>query len=217
LGVLVVAFIGFSLPPYLTGDVTAARVVPPPGVPGYYPLLVSHVVSGSVALLAGLLQLWPWLRRRHPRVHRWTGRTYVFLGALPAGLTALPLAVTSPFGPVGRVSSTILASLWVGATLTGFVLARRRRFAEHRRWMIRSAALGLSIILNRVVGIAVFVVLSPQLASGFEDNDVWFMQTVAGITTWLSWTTVLLATEWWLERHRTPVPDFARDPAVRAR
>ncbi len=85
LALTALAFIAFALPPYLTFDVTRSRITPPPGFPAYYPLLVAHVLFASVAMAAACLQIWPWLRRAHPRVHRLVGRVYLFGGVLPAG------------------------------------------------------------------------------------------------------------------------------------
>jgi len=31
---------------------------------------VAHILFGSVALVTACLQIWPWLRRTHPTVHR---------------------------------------------------------------------------------------------------------------------------------------------------
>ena len=70
---VVIAFVAFSLPPYLTFDPSRSRVPVGDAVRGYYPLLVAHVIFGSVALLTACLQVWPWLRTRFPEVHRRTG------------------------------------------------------------------------------------------------------------------------------------------------
>jgi len=123
---------------------------------------------------------------------------------LPGGLAGLILAANTPFGPVIKVSSVLMALLWLGITLTGFVMARRGRFVEHRRWMIRSFALTCSIILNRFVAVTVFLVLQPQQNTTFAGNETWFVQVTAGITGWLSWTVALLLAEWWLERRPYP-------------
>ncbi|MBF6338856.1 DUF2306 domain-containing protein [Nocardia abscessus] len=197
--VLTFAFVAFSLPPYLTLDPTRSRV-PDPGFAPHYPLLVVHVVCGSIAILACGFQVWPWFRRKHPAAHRHLGRWYVIAGVLPAGLAGLVIGATSPFGPVARVSNVMLATLWLVTTLTGWRMARRRRFAEHRRWMIRSFALTLSIVLNRVLGAALLLILSPQLNTTFHGDEELLAQTIAGIGTWLGWTLSLLTAEWWLER-----------------
>ena len=83
LALVAVLFVAFSLPPYLTLDPAQARLQPIPPFPGFYPLLVTHIFLGAVALLAACLQVWPWLRQNHPRVHRISGRIYV-AAVLPA-------------------------------------------------------------------------------------------------------------------------------------
>lgn len=205
LAVLTVIFIAFSLPPYLSGDPARSRVPQPDslGVAHFW-VLAPHVVFGSIALSTACLQIWPWFRRRHPIAHRRIGRLYVFAGVLPAGLTALVVGATSPFGPVARASNVLLAALWLAVTVTGYRLARRRRFADHRRWMIRSFALTASIITNRIWAAVAFLALAPQLDTTFHGDERLLMWTVAGLSTWLGWVIPLLIAEWWLERDRSP-------------
>jgi uncharacterized membrane protein YozB (DUF420 family) len=199
--VVSVVFVAFSLPAYLTGDPADARVPIPEHLGAlYYPLLVAHVVFGSIALLTCGLQVWPRFRHRHPVAHRRIGRLYVGVGVLPAGTIGLVLAAVSPFGPVARVSGVLMSSLWLTFTIVGFRMARQRRHVEHRRWMIRSFALTASIITNRVWSVVWVLVLWPQLDTTYHGDETLLIQTVAGITAWLSWVSVLLIAEWWLER-----------------
>jgi hypothetical protein len=200
LALLVAAFLAFSVPPYLSLDPSQSRVPAPPEFPLHYPLLVAHVIFGSIALICVVFQIWPWFREHHWTAHHRIGRIYVLAGVLPGGLVGLILALTTPFGPVIKVSSVMMAVLWLGITLTGFAMARRKRFVDHRRWMIRSFALTTSIILNRFVAVAVVLALTPQLDTTFAGNETWLIQVTAGITGWLSWTLALLFAEWWLER-----------------
>jgi hypothetical protein len=111
---LVIAFIAYALPPYLTLDPVRSRVQPPPDLPAYYPLLVAHVAFASVALLTACAQISRWLRRRRPALHRAIGRVYVFGGVLPAGVCGLAIGSVSPFGPAARASNVLLALLWLG-------------------------------------------------------------------------------------------------------
>jgi hypothetical protein len=200
LAILTLAFLAFSLPPYLTLDPRQSRVPQPAGFPLHYPLLVAHVLFGSVAMLTGCAQIWPWLRRRHPGLHRMTGRVYVLGGVLPAGLLGLTIGAVSPFGPVIRVSNVVLATLWLIFTMTGFRMARRRRFVEHRRWMIRSFALTMSIVTNRLWVVIAIIVLTPRLSTTFGGDETLMNHTIAGLAGWLGWALTLLATEWWLAR-----------------
>ncbi|SFK13068.1 Predicted membrane protein [Amycolatopsis sacchari] len=193
--VVVVLFLGYSLPPYLGLDPARARTVPPDGVPYYYPLLVTHIFLGSLALLSGCLQLWPWLRGRSPMVHRWSGRVYVF-ACVPGGLAVLTFSAVTYWGPNQQAANTMLGVLWVATTIAGWRTARRRRFAEHREWMVRSFALCFSIILNRPWGMLVMAIVHPA--------DEAAVAQAVGVGAWLSWVVNLLAAEWWLQhtRHR---------------
>lgn len=197
---LAIAFIAYSLPPYLTLDPSRSRIVPPPGVTGYYATLVAHVVFGSIAMITACLQVWPWLRREHPAAHRGLGRLYVFGGVLPAGVMGLTIGAVSPFGPVIRASNVVLAIVWLTVTLTGYRAGRRRAWIEHRRWMTRSIVLTFSVITNRVWSVIWVIVLIPQLNTTFGGNETLMVQTIAGLSGWLGWTIPLVIAEWRLER-----------------
>jgi hypothetical protein len=197
------AFIAYSLPPYLTLDPARSRIAPPAGSASYYPLLVGHVVFGSIAMLGGCLQVWAWFRRRFPVLHRRIGYLYVFGGVLPGGLMGLTLGAMTPFGPVLRASNVLLAIVWLGVTFAGFRAARRGEYDVHRRWMIRSVVLTLSVITNRVWAVVWFLALSPQLATTFAGSETLLVQTIAGLSGWLGWTIPLLAAEAWLEARPT--------------
>ena len=103
LGAVALVFVVYALPPYLTLDPAQARLQPFPPFAAYYPLLVTHIFLGSVALIAASLQVWPWLRRTHPRVHRITGRIYVS-AVLPASICVLIIA---PMGIHGAKNKSI--------------------------------------------------------------------------------------------------------------
>lgn len=201
---LAVAFIAFALPPYLTFDVSRSRIPPPPAFPAYYPLLVAHVLFGSVAMAAACLQIWPWLRRRRPRVHALVGRVYIFGGVIPAGLLGLGIGAISPFGPVIRASNVLLALVWLTCTAVGFRMAQQRRLAEHRRWMARSVTLTLSVISNRVWAVIFTIVLVPHLPTTFGGNEAAMVQAIAGLSGWLGWVVPLLVVEWWLVERDAP-------------
>lgn len=206
--VIATAFLAFSLPRYLTFDPADSFVTPPSWFPPYYALLVTHVLFAAVAMITCCAQIWPWLRNRHPNLHRRTGRIYV-AAVVPAGLSAMVIGAVSPFGPVAGSSTLVMAPLWLGCTIAGYRMARKRRFVEHRRWMVRSFALTMSIIANRFLGAAATITLLGYKDSHFHGDDRIVSYLAAGITTWLGWTLCLLIAEWWLERG-TPAQRRAR-------
>jgi hypothetical protein len=215
---LALAFISYSLPPYLTLDPSRSRVAPPAGVPGYYPALVAHVVFGSSAMITACLQIWPWLRRDHPELHRRLGLLYIFGGVLPAGVMGLTIGAVSPFGPVIGASNVVLAIVWLTVTMTGYRAGRRHAWIEHRRWMTRSAVLTFSVITNRMWMVIWVIVFIPQLDTTFGGNERLMIQTIAGLSGWLGWVIPLVVTEWRLERGalRNPARDANPDRAALA-
>jgi uncharacterized membrane protein YozB (DUF420 family) len=145
LALLTVIFIAYAVPPYLTLDPAQARTQPMPPDASYYPLLVTHIFLGSVALLAACLQVWPWVRRSHLAAHRWSGRVYV-TAALSASVCVMIISPMGLYGANQRVANTMLALLWFGTTLAGFRAVRHGRYDDHRQWMLRSFALAFSIV-----------------------------------------------------------------------
>lgn len=199
LSVVAVAFLAFSLPPYLTGH---SRV--PATFALHYPLLVGHVMFAAVAMVMAVVQIWPGLRARRPALHRRCGRVYV-AAAIPAALCGLVVGAATPFGPLLAVSNVVLALVWLWFTTTGFLAARQRRFAEHRRQMILSATLALSIISNRIWTPIIFISLQPLQDIAFHGNKDHYLWFAAGLGAWLGWTIPFFTVRRWLNRQPATV------------
>lgn len=194
LAAVVAAFLVYSLPPYFTGG---TRV--PPTFALHYPLLVSHVMFASVAMVCAVVQIWPGLRTRRPVLHLRAGRVYVY-SAVPAAVCAMVIGAATPFGPFLAVSNVLLASLWLWFTINGYLAARRRRLAQHRRDMIRSATLALSIITNRIWTPVLAIACHPLQDSVFGGNEEHFVWFVAGVGAWLGWSIPFFTVQRWLTR-----------------
>ena len=183
------AFLSITLPKYLTFDPARTPVRLDPHFRWHYPLLLGHVTFGTIALVTVCLQIWPWLRERHPAAHRRIGRVYVFGGALPTGILALSIMPFSQ-GPAGNA---VAAILWLTTTVTGYRMARQGREAEHRRWMIYSFALTLQIVWGRVM----FVVL--PLIPGVSLAEPHTLGVIFETASWIGFLINLLAAQAWLE------------------
>ncbi len=112
-------------------------------------LLLPHGLAGLLVLCLGATQFSTRLRRRHARVHRILGRCYVIGVAIAAPLgiyiTALHNALPT------RIAVTTQALLWMLTTGMAFYCIRRRNFEQHRHWMIRSYAVTLIFLTDRVL------------------------------------------------------------------
>lgn len=142
------AFIGFILIFYgmrtVRGDFAAWN--DKPLIDGYVAgddtgnlVFITHVLLAAVVTLGGLMQLIPALRRRFPRLHRWTGRLFLIL--------AIVMAVSGAW--LTLVRGTWLSEVSADAILGDAVLilvfaalawrrAVQRRFEAHRVWAMRT-------------------------------------------------------------------------------
>lgn len=98
-----------------------------------------HVLAAAVITTCGLLQLVPQIRQNWPALHRWSGRLFLAM-ALILSIGGLWLVwvrgsyMTIP-GAIA-ISMDGLLILWF-ATMA-WMTARRRDFAAHRRWALRT-------------------------------------------------------------------------------
>jgi uncharacterized membrane protein len=207
LAVVVGVFLAYSLPPYFSGH---TRV--PSTFAWHYPLLVAHVMFASVAMLTAVAQIWPGLLAHRRALHRRVGRAYVY-SAIPAAMCAMVIGAATPFGPFLAVSNVLLASLWLWFTINGYLAARKRRFAQHRRHMVRSATLALSIITNRIWTPLLVITCQPLQHSLFGDKEEHFVWFVAGVGAWLGWMIPFFTVQWWLNRRHVLPPSSISRPA----
>jgi uncharacterized membrane protein len=110
---------------------------------------IVHITAGPIALVILPFQLWRGLRTRGRRLHRWMGRTYGVMVGL-AGLSGLVIAITTNAGPVAATGFAVLAVLWLWTTAQAVLHARAGRIAQHRAFMIRSAALTFAGVTLRL-------------------------------------------------------------------
>lgn len=140
----------------------------------------AHILSGPFTLLAGLLLLSDSLRLRAPQWHRRLGKVQILVVLLvlaPSGLWMARYAIT---GVVAAVGFAVLAVATAACAALGWRAAVRRRFAEHRQWMLRCYALLCSAVLLRAIG-------------GL--SEVMDLHWTYPLAAWLSWLLPLAAVE----------------------
>jgi uncharacterized membrane protein len=145
----------------------------------YFPvrwLLLAHGLGGAVALCLGAPQFSSRLRRRHARVHRFLGRSYVTAVAIsaPLGIWVTILRNELPL----RIAVITQALLWFLTTAVAFYCIRRRNFEQHRQWMIRSYAITLIFITDRVLDAVPKV---TDLDTDASPNIAWLCNVIAWV------------------------------------
>lgn len=155
-----------------------------------------HILGAIVALATGPFQFVASIRHRWVKLHRALGIVYVS-GCTVAALGGLALAPTAHGGAIASWGFTLLALCTLVTTYTALVLALAHRFADHRRWMIRSFSLTFAgVTLRLLLG-----VYSGLHAAGL----VSFEFTTAYIAiAWLCWVPNLLLAVWATRRPARP-------------
>ena len=178
--------------PLLTTKATAFQVHPRlQAVLTTMPIgLYTHVILSMLALLLGPFQFLKSLRSKHPNIHRWTGRVYLFGGILMGGLGGLYLAQFSFAGLASRLGFSLQAMLLLFTGYMAFSNIRRGRIQSHRKWMIRNYALIFGAVTLRIY-------IRGFFAMGLELPDF------HALNAWLCWVPNLLFAEWLIYRLRS--------------
>ncbi|MDX1293319.1 MAG: DUF2306 domain-containing protein [Hyphomonas sp.] len=97
-----------------------------------------HVLLASVMTLTGLIQLVPLLRRKFPKLHRRSGRTFLVLACfLALGGLWLTWGRDTYLSLVSAVSVSLNAVLILVCAAHTLRFALARRYADHQRWAMR--------------------------------------------------------------------------------
>jgi len=151
--------------------------------------LYTHVILSALALLLGPFQFLKSLRNKHPKVHRWTGRVYLFGGILVGGLGGLYLAQFSFAGIGSRLGFSVQSLLLLFTGYMAYINIRRGHIHSHREWMIRNYALIFGAVTLRIY-IRTFFWL------GYDLPDF------HAVNAWLCWIPNLIFAEWLIYRLR---------------
>ena len=186
LAVLVVLYLYTASAPFLGVPEDKAPLQPHDNFPLYYPVLIVHMIAGTIAMLAVVPQVWPWLRERHPKVHRTFGRVYL-LGTAVAVATGLVVVWWAPKS--GKTGALCLLLVWGATSAIGYHAARRRNFAKHRQFMLYSFAIAMN---NIWASFALIVLVALQIPI----DPVYQPEA----SRWIPWVGNLMLVQWWLYR-----------------
>jgi hypothetical protein len=150
---------------------------------GAYPwAFYTHILSGPVSLILGLILVAERPRIRFPKWHRRLGRLQVAWVVLLVAPSGLWMARYAAAGPVAAFGLAALAIATAACASLGARSAVRRRFADHRRWMWRCYLLLCSAVVLRLIG---------GLATVAGVTGLW----VDPLATWMCWLVPLAAFE----------------------
>jgi uncharacterized membrane protein len=150
-----------------------------------------HTLFGPIALVLGLVNLLPALRKRRWALHRLIGRIYLISG-LTLGVAGGYLSFFATGGMIARLGFFLLAVATVTTLIAGYVSIRRRDAASHREWMLRSYSL--------IFGAVTLRIWLPILIIAHQGEFLPAYRWVA----WLAWVPNILWAEWRIRRGWRP-------------
>jgi uncharacterized membrane protein len=115
--------------------------------------LLTHGVTGGLALILVPLQFSDRLRARYAKVHRIIGRIYVVCALMlaPVGVYIQYLDEAQGAARSFTIATIVDAAALMITTGIGFYFACKRMIPQHRQWMTRSYAVSLVFIEVRVI------------------------------------------------------------------
>lgn len=123
-------------------------------------MFIGHVLLATVMTLSGLFQLLPAPRRRFPVAHRVSGRVFA-VSACVLALSGLWLVWVrgTQLSLIGGLAISLDALLILVFVALAVRCAVQKRFAEHRRWALRSFMVANGVWFMRV-GIMAWILLN---------------------------------------------------------
>lgn len=114
-------------------------------------IMFLHMVTGALLTIFAPLQLITPLRKKWPRMHRWSGRLMVGFGVFTAfGATVYAVLRSTTGGLFMDISSSVYGILMIWAAVQTYRYGARKQWVVHRRWGIRFSVLVIASWLYRV-------------------------------------------------------------------
>lgn len=110
----------------------------------------SHVYSSIIIIILGLTQFSKTVQNKFTILHKLSGKAYIILILLIASPSGLIMSFHANGGLLSQISFSVLSILWFVFTLKAYLSIKKRKYLEHRNFMIRSYALTLSAISLRL-------------------------------------------------------------------
>jgi hypothetical protein len=148
----------------------------------------AHMAFAVPILLIAPLQFLASLRKARPEVHRWLGRAFLGFSIL-AGLMAVWLGATIQYEG-SRIPLAMFGLVWIGFSGAAWVCARKRDFVNHRKFVIRSFAIGLAFVWLRALGEIdgpLLGFISDEEMRNVTRDYLSFLLPLLLVEAWLNW------------------------------
>lgn len=162
-----------------------------------------HIVSGMLATIVAPLQFIPYIRKHFIKIHRLTGRTYVY-SIIISSVTSFYLCATTPENFWYALGLGGFTAAWLFTAVMGAITAMRGRLDQHRLWMIRSFVVTVGFSISRLLEDMVIQIHA----------EVGRVERLT-ILSWVSWIIPLIITEWLLIKNKNKTTNnFTKVPVA---
>ncbi len=148
----------------------------------------AHVFTSMFLLVAGFTQFSDFLLKKYSKVHRSFGYVYIIILLCISAPAGFVMSLYANGGIYSQIAFTTLSILWFSFTLIAFLKVKKKDFAAHRNFMIRSYALTLSALTLRAWKLGIVLVLMPNPMDVYR------------VVAWLGWIPNLLLAEYIIRR-----------------
>jgi hypothetical protein len=140
-----------------------------------------HILSAPLVLFNGLILLSEYFRRRYRGWHRWLGRIQVVVLLVFVLPSSVVMSRHAFGGGAAGLSFLLLSAGTATCAIAGVVHACRRRYDQHRRWMLRSYVLICSAVALRLISgtVGLVGVQSPEHAYIIAAWSSWLIPLAA--------------------------------------
>jgi len=122
--------------------------------------LIVHILTASVFLILGAIQLLP--KSRRGSWHRYAGRVSVITGAIAAATGLWMTVLLDPSdsaGPLLAPMRAFFSVFWLVAIVLGVMAIRNKDIMRHRVWMLRSFAVGVGTAVQSLLLLPYFFII----------------------------------------------------------
>ena len=156
-----------------------------------------HIAAGAICIGTALIQFSKIILKRSRKIHKWSGRLYVFVVLFLGAPTGLYMSFFAKGSMWERSLFLFMAGWWFITTLYGMQTILKKNVLNHKIWMIRSYAMAMTAVTFRIYHI-VFYLLDWNHLENYE------------LSLWLSVIGNMLLAEWIIYRkNRNYLRSFA--------
>ncbi|MES2543826.1 MAG: DUF2306 domain-containing protein [Bacteroidota bacterium] len=121
----------------------------------------THVYTSVFLMVFGAIQFSSYVKKKHIKLHRISGRLYVGVLLLLSGPSGLVMSYYANGGLISQISFVLLSVFWITFTFLSFYFILKRNIVNHQKFAIRSFALTLSAISLRLFKYLVVFFFQP--------------------------------------------------------